>query len=92
MLMNHYYCKILTICISILTSISVSAYDCEVDGILYNLSEDEATVVAPDILTYDDAGLPVILSHYYSGDLIIPSSITYNGKVYKVTLKPQATR
>ena len=83
--MKHYYRKILSMCLFVLTSITVSAYDCEIDGILYELSDNEATVVCPDVLSYDEANYSVVLSHYYSGDLVIPSSITYEGVVYNVT-------
>lgn len=83
--MKHFYRKILSTCIFVLTSITISAYDCEIDGILYELSDNEATVVCPDILSVDEANYSVVLSHYYSGDLVIPSSITYKGNVYSVT-------
>ena len=51
------------------------AYDVEIDGIFYNLKHETATV------TYD--------SKYHtsscSGDVVIPSSIVYNGMQYTVT-------
>lgn len=48
-------------------------YDALIDGIYYNLSGDEAEV------TYD------IYNWNYSGDLVIPESVTYEGKSYRVT-------
>ena len=50
------------------------AYDVEIDGIYYDLSENEATV------TYKDMN-----RNSYSGTVVIPESITYNSKTYSVT-------
>jgi hypothetical protein len=53
---------------------SLFAYDCEVDGIYYNrLSADELEV------TYKN------LSSSYMGDVIVPKTVTYRDKVFKVT-------
>ena len=60
-----------TLILSVFFSISASAYDVEVDGIYYDISETTATV------TYGD--------NKYSGDIVIPESITYNGSKYSVT-------
>ena len=60
-----------TLILSVFFSISSSAYDVEVDGIYYDISETTATV------TYGD--------NEYSGDIVIPESITYNGSKYSVT-------
>ena len=54
-----------------------SAYDAEIDGIYYNLSEDHAVV------TWDNIHDGGHLSYY--GDVFIPESVTYNGKTYPVT-------
>ena len=48
-----------------------SAYDCEVDGIYYSrLSADEFVV------TYGD--------NKYTGDVVIPETVTYRDKVFKI--------
>ena len=60
-----------TLILSVLFSISASADVVEVDGIYYDISENNATV------TYGD--------NEYSGDIVIPESITYNGSKYSVT-------
>ena len=60
-----------TLILSVLFSISASAGVVEVDGIYYDISETTATV------TYGD--------NEYSGDIVIPESITYNGSKYSVT-------
>ena len=57
-----------------LSSMSILAYDAEVDGIYYNFSDDEATV------TYRSTS-----GNSYSGTVIIPEFVTYNGKLYSVT-------
>lgn len=62
---------LLTLLLTLLGSTTLQAYDVEIDGIYYNFSEDNATV------TY---GTPK-----YSGSVIIPSTVTYNGKTYSVT-------
>lgn len=48
-----------------------NAYNAYIDGIYYNFSGNEAEV------TRDS-------SHPYSGAVVIPSSVTYNGKTYSV--------
>ena len=60
-----------TLILSIFFSISASADVVEVDGIYYDISETTATV------TYGD--------FEYSGDIVIPESITYNASKYSVT-------
>jgi len=49
------------------------AYDVEVDGIYYNLDQNNLTAAVTKGTTY------------YSGDVIIPSSVEYQGTAYKVT-------
>ena len=58
---------------------TVSAYDCEVDGIYYNLSGGEASVTYQK---FDSSSY----SYYspYTGSVTIPSTITYNGEAYDV--------
>ena len=60
-----------TLILSVFFSISASADVVEVDGIYYDISETTATI------TYGD--------NEYSGDIVIPESITYNGSKYSVT-------
>ena len=56
--------------------ILASAYDAPIDGIYYNFSGDEATV------TYYSRNYNYSA---YSGSVVIPESVTYNGKTYSVT-------
>ena len=62
------------------TAFAYDAYDAKIDGIYYNFSGDEATVTYQ---RYNDS-----YPHYssdYSGAVVIPSSVTYNGTTYSVT-------
>jgi hypothetical protein len=61
-----------------MTRVEMSASDIKIDGIYYSFTKSEA------IVSY---------SHYtdernqnaYSGDIVIPESVTYNGQIYNVT-------
>ena len=72
--------SVLASLVALLVSVSVNAYDAEIDGIYYNLvsKAKQATV------TYQG-------EHFssndikYSGDVIIPSTVIYNGVTYNVT-------
>ena len=68
-----------TLILSILFSISASAYDVEVDGIYYNLipKGNVAEVTKGD--------------KNYSGDITIPSSINVNDTEYSVTSIGEST-
>ena len=59
-------------------SLSARAYDAEVDGIFYNLdaANKTATVTFKGGNYWDDD---------YSGDVVIPETVTYNGITYSVT-------
>ena len=62
-----------------MVGIKAFAYDCEVDGIYYNrksATEFEVTFGTNDY--YNG-------SKRYTGDLVIPSSVKYNGKTFSVT-------
>ena len=60
-----------TLILSVIFSISASADVVEVDGIYYDISETTAKVTSGD--------------NKYSGDIVIPESITYNASKYPVT-------
>ena len=64
--------------LALFVSTSVFAYDCEVDGIYYNrLSADELEVT----FGVDNQGNKV----KYSGNIVIPETVTYREKLFKVT-------
>ena len=60
-----------TLILSVFFSISASAYVVEVDGIYYDISGTTATVTSGD--------------NKYSGDIVIPESITFENSKYSVT-------
>ena len=64
--------------LTLLFPIAANAYDAQIKGIYYNFSGNEATV------TYMDFTGSSYISGY-SGTVIIPLSVTYNGKIYTVT-------
>ena len=61
----------------LLLTIATFAYDACIDGIYYNFSGDNAVVT---LYSYEN----VINREAYKGNVIIPSCVTYNGKVYTV--------
>ena len=64
------------------TSNTDDGYDFEVDGIYYKIIEDEASVI------YKNHVYEPHIDYYendYTGDVIIPASVTYDGKTYSVT-------
>ena len=69
--MKQNYFRHIILCLCLLAGTTTAlAYDA-IDGIYYNFSGNEATV------TFG--------SNKYSGEVIIPSIITYNGTTYSVT-------
>ena len=68
--------KILTLLFLAFFPIAMMAYDCEVNGIFYNLNNNAKTAE----VTYESS-----TSYPYSGEVVIPSSILYNGITYSVT-------
>ena len=59
-----------TLILSVFFSISASADVVKVDGIYYDISGTTATVTQ---------------GGYYSGDIVIPESITFENSIYSVT-------
>ena len=61
-------------------SFSARAHDAEVDGIFYNLDADNKTAtVTFQGDNYDS------YNNEYSGDVVIPETVIYNGITYSVT-------
>ena len=65
----------------LLCSLLASAHDFEVGGIYYNITSNTDLTVA---VTYRDDNYASYTDRY-SGTVTIPSSITYNGTMYRVT-------
>ena len=69
--------------LALLIPTTAAAYDFEVDGIYYGIKDNEAVVTFKEIF-FDHGAVP---HHYsdYSGNVVIPSSVTHDGKTYPVT-------
>ena len=71
--MKKLFMFLFSLILSVLFSTSASAYDVKIDRICYNLhSEDKTAEVTSR-------------EYRYAGDVVIPSSITVEGKEYTVT-------
>ncbi len=73
-LMNKIFLLLTLLCLSL----SARAHDAEVDGIFYNL--DATNKTATVTFKGDDPA-----DDEYSGDVVIPETVTYNGITYSVT-------
>ena len=72
-IMKKLFVFLFSLILSVLFSTSASAYDVKIDRICYNLhSEDKTAEVTSR-------------EYRYAGDVVIPSSITVEGKEYTVT-------
>ena len=74
--MNKFFLLLTLLCLSL----SARAHDAEVDGIFYNLDivNRTATVTFKGD-NYDS------YNNEYSGDVVIPETVTYDGITYSVT-------
>ncbi len=75
---NDNYPKSLLLMFALLLSATVTAHDFEVDGIYYNINGNEATV------TYRGTYFSQY-SNEYTGNVTIPSNVSYNSTTYRVT-------
>ena len=74
--MKKYFLLLTLLCLSL----SARAHDAEVDGIFYNLDADNKTAtVTFQGDNYDS------YNNEYSGDVVIPETVTYKGITYSVT-------
>lgn len=76
--MKHLKTLLITI-VLLLCSVTMNAHDFEVDGIYYNITSATDLTVG---VTYKGSDHS---SAVYSGDIVIPSSVSYNGNMYSVT-------
>ena len=70
--MKNFFLLLTLLCLSL----SARAHDAEVDGIFYNLDAANKTAT----VTYDGE-----YNNAYSGDVVIPETVTYDGITYSVT-------
>lgn len=73
--------KLLLVIVGLLLSTTALAHHFEDNGIYYNILDQSAKTVA---VTYKGS-LYYDYSNEYTGSVIIPSSVTYNGTTYSVT-------
>ena len=83
--MKHYYLSLFLATLMSMISTTVTAHDIEVansDGktIYYNYNSDGSSVSVTYQGTYHYS-----YSNEYSGEIVIPETVTYNGKPYSVT-------
>lgn len=71
--------KIFTFCVSLLTALSLSAYDFQSGDLFYNITSSSAPYTVE--VTYQEYSLS------YTGltSVIIPETVTYEGTIYSVT-------
>ena len=74
--MKNYFLLLTLLCLSL----SARAHDAEVDGIFYNLDTANRTAT----VTYKGDNYNSY-SNEYSGDVVIPETVTYKGITYSVT-------
>lgn len=75
---------LVTACLSASVQVMAEGYDFYVDGIYYNVtSKENLTVEVTDKYGKSDPALLKIYS--YSGDVVIPGSVTWNDTTYTVT-------
>lgn len=72
--MKNLYLKAILLCFCLLASSKAFAYSALIRGIYYNFSGNKAVVTHKDV---DYCS--------YSGSVVIPQSVTYRGKTYRVT-------
>ena len=75
--------KLLVSLVLSLFVLASKAINFTVDGIYYYTIDDEQAAVKVNFTV--DPTTHAFTYHYYTGDLTIPSSVTYNEKTYKVT-------
>lgn len=73
---------ILGVLLLTLSPLTIFAEDATISGIRYDLKSNNTATVIPSG-SYNDAGYP--FSNTYSGNITIPSSVTYKNKTYTVT-------
>ena len=74
--MKKFFLLLTLLCLSL----SARAHDAEVDGIFYNLDAANKTAT----VTFKGY-FSATYNNEYSGDVVIPETVTYNGITYSVT-------
>lgn len=82
--MKQFYQKYLTVLSFLLFAIPLYGYDCQVDGIYYNLDENKKTATVTEEMPRSSHSY-IDPPSYTSQSIVIPSNITYSEIKYKVT-------
>ena len=72
--------KFFTLFLALVASLQLFAYTAQIDGIYYNIYNGDNPYAEVTYLNYGSSN-----STAYQGDVVIPSSIVYNGTTYPVT-------
>ena len=81
--MKNIFLKIRLVVLTNLIFLSVSAHDFEVGGIYYNVTSFENLEV--EVTSYCDYQDDEYDEHKYSGDIVIPETVTYKNRKLSVT-------
>ena len=81
--MKNIFLKIRLVVLTNLIFLSVSAHDFEVGGIYYNVTSLENLEV--EVTSYCDYQDDEYDEHKYSGDIVIPETVTYKNRILSVT-------
>lgn len=82
MIKIYKFIMMLCLCVAVSIEANAYAYDFIVDGIYYKCNNgDEVFVTCPKTYAYEDYAR----EGYYSGEIVIPASVEYMGKVFRVT-------
>jgi len=73
--------RLITLIAAICIAVSSWAYDFTMDGVYYNITSSTAPYTVE--VTYNT--IPDINDPSYTGDIIIPSSVTYNSTTYSIS-------
>lgn len=77
--------KLFSLFVALIATATLWAHDFEVDGIYYNfLNGNAVEVTYPNDDRWGTYSAPIDYPDY-SGDVVIPDSVIYNGKTYQVT-------
>ena len=79
--MRHYYFKLFFAALLCIATTRAQAHDFEVDGIYYNITDETNKTVA---VTYKGTSYNEYFDEY-TGSVVIPENVTYNGNTYSVT-------
>ena len=86
--MKHKHFKHLFTALLLLCTTVATAHDFGVDGIYYNISSDKTVMVTfkgSNVYDYSGSCFYHYYSNEYTGNIIIPESVTYNSTTYSVT-------